>query len=173
MKLLDILEQRFTTNPHRHEGVLWETVYHNIHQEQNKLSILQNMEDSGGEIDVISFEGNLYYVDFSKESPDKRRSFCYDEMAWHDRKKFKPESSVEKHVTTLGSKLITENMYMYIQTLEDLDLKTSSWIATPKSIRDLGGALNAEKRYGRAFIFHNGADSYYQSRGYRSYIKIS
>lgn len=171
MKLLDILEQRFKKHPHRHEGVTWDKVSQKINQDPNKLTILQKMEDSGGEIDIIAFEGKLYYVDFSKESPN-RRSFCYDEKAWHDRKKFKPESSVEKDINNLGSKLVTEAMYLYMQTLEDFDLKTSSWIATPKSIRDLGGALNAEKRYGRAFIFHNGADSYYQSRGYRSYIEI-
>lgn len=171
MKLLDILELRFKKHPHRHEGVTWDSVFQKINQDPKKLTILQKMEDSGGEIDIIAFEGKLYYVDFSKESPN-RRSFCYDEKAWHDRKKFKPESSVEKDINNLGSKLVTEAMYLYMQTLEDFDLKTSSWIATPKSIRDLGGALNAEKRYGRAFIFHNGADSYYQSRGYRSYIEI-
>ena len=171
-KLIETLKNRFEKNSHRHTDVLWQDIEHKITNNQATLKTLQNMEDTGGEPDVIVFENTLYYVDFSKETPKDRRSYCYDEKAWHDRKKFKPESSVEKEAKKIGITLVSESMYMYMQSLEDFDLKTSSWIDTPKSFRDLGGALNAEKRYDRAFIYHNGADSYYASRGFRGFIKI-
>jgi len=169
-KLLAVLEKRFNDNMHRHKDVSWQDVKDKLNNKV--MGILQKMEDTGGKPDVIKYEGIVYYVDFSKESPEQRRSLCYDEKAWQDRKKFKPESSVEKHADQMGVKLINEPMYSYMQALEDFDLKTSSWIETPDSIRSLGGALNAEKRYQRTFIFHNGADSYYASRGYRGFIKL-
>lgn len=168
--LLNLLKNRFEKNLHRHLGVVWSTVEGKLTKES--LEILKNMEATGGEPDVIKYNDHLYFVDFSKESPIGRRGYCFDEKAWHDRKKFKPQSSVEKEAKKLGVELIDESMYMYIQTIDDLDLKTSSWIATPKAFRALGGALNAEKRYQRTFIFHNGADSYYESRGYRGFIKL-
>lgn len=168
--LLNTLRMRFEKNMHRHKDIKWSDIENKLNKDH--LKILEKMEETGGEPDVMTFEGSLYYVDFSKESPLGRRSYCYDEKAWHDRKKFKPESSVEKEAKKIGITLVSESMYMYMQGLEDLDLKTSSWIDTPQKFRDLGGALNAEKRYDRAFIYHNGADSYYASRGFRGFIKL-
>ncbi|WP_035357288.1 DUF4256 domain-containing protein [Acholeplasma granularum] len=171
-EFLKLLETRFKKNMHRHEHIKWHDIEEKLTQNKKILETLYKMELTGGEPDLMSYDNNLYYVDFSKETPLKRRSYCYDEKALKDRKKFKPESSVETEIKKLGINLVDENMYFYIQTLEDLDLKTSSWIHTPESIRKLGGALNAEKRYDRTFIFHNGADSYYASRGFRGYIKL-
>ena len=169
-ELLKTLKNRFESNMHRHEGILWQDVEAKL--DNKKLEVLQKMEHTGGAPDVLLYESKLYYTDFSKESPVDRRSLCYDEKAWQDRKKFKPESSVEKEAAKLGVMLVDEPMYVYMQGLEDLDTKTSSWLQTPKAFRLLGGALNGEKRYQRTFIYHNGADSYYASRGYRGYIEL-
>lgn len=171
-ELIELLQKRFSQNMHRHPNTNWQTVEDKLQADKNYLKVLQKMEDSGGEPDVLEYRGKLYYVDFSKESPKGRRSYCYDEKALYDRKKFKPESSVEKVAKDMGVDLVDEAMYIFIQTVEDLDLKTSSWLKTPDDFRALGGALNGEKRYQRAFIFHNGADSYYASRGFRGYIQL-
>ena len=171
-KLFQILKDRFDQNMHRHPGVSWKIVEEKILYHKDTLITLEKMESTGGEPDVLSYEGDLYYVDFSKESPSGRRSLCFDEKAWHARKQNKPQSSVEKEALSMGVELVDEKMYFFMQSIEDLDLKTSSWIATPKEFRALGGALNAEKRYQRTFVFHNGADSYYAARGFRGYIKI-
>lgn len=171
-ELLSKLELRFKSNMHRHENILWEDISTRLLGSKTLLTKVSNMEDTLGEPDVIKYLDNLYFVDFSKESPLSRRSFCYDELALNLRKTNKPKSSVESQINKLGIDLLTEDMYLYMQSLEDFDLKTSSWIFTPSEIRNLGGALNAEKRYNRAFIFHNGADSYYASRGFRGFIKL-
>lgn len=171
-KLFQVLKDRFEQNMHRHLNISWKSVEEKILYHKDTLITLEKMEATGGEPDVLSYEGELYYVDFSKESPSGRRSLCFDEKALQARKQNKPKSSVEKDALSMGVKLVDEDMYFYMQSLEDLDLKTSSWIATPKDLRALGGALNAEKRYQRTFVFHNGADSYYAARGYRGYIKL-
>jgi len=171
-KLFQTLKDRFEQNMHRHPGVLWKDIEDKILYHKDILMTLEKMEATGGEPDVLSYQDGLYYVDFSKESPVGRRSLCFDEKAWHARKQNKPTSNVEKEASNMGVELVDEDMYVYMQSLEDLDLKTSSWIATPEAFRALGGALNAEKRYQRTFIFHNGADSYYAARGYRGYIKL-
>lgn len=170
--LLELLQKRFNQNMHRHANTNWQTVEDKLHAHKNHLDVLQKMEDTGGEPDVLEYDGKLYIVDFSKESPKGRRSYCYDEKALYERKKFKPESSVEKVVKDIGVEVVDEAMYIFMQTVEDLDLKTSSWLKTPNDFRKLGGALNGEKRYQRTFIFHNGADSYYGSRGFRGYIQL-
>lgn len=132
------------------------------------------MEETGGEPDTIGLDetGKVLYCDCSKETPKGRRSLCFDEEALRNRKKNPSVGSAEKQAKEIGVSLLTEAMYRRLQELEPVDLKTSSWIATPDEIRSLGGALFCERRYGKVFTFHNGADSYYSVRGWRGYLSI-
>ena len=133
------------------------------------------MEESGGEPDVIGMDentGEILFADCSKETPSGRRSICYDRKARESRKKNPPAFSAEEQAEAIGIALMNEEMYRRLQTLGEFDLKTSSWIATPASIREKGGALFCERRYGAVFTFHNGADSYYSVRGWRGYIRV-
>ena len=133
------------------------------------------MEESGGEPDTVGFDdetGKLIFCDFAKETPAGRRSLCYDDEALRKRTKNPPAGSAVHAAETLGVKLMTEALYRRLQILGEFDLKTSSWIATPPEIRELGGALFCERRYGTVFTFHNGADSYYSVRGWRGYILV-
>ena len=173
IEFLKTLETRFTFNTHRHPSVKWSEVANILSTNPEFLDIIIKMEETGGEIDILFYKDALYVVDFSTESPKGRRSLCYDETARNARKANKPVSSVEAVAKTIGISIVDEEMYQYMQDIEDFDLKTSSWIKTPPTLRSLGGALNAEKRYQRTFIFHNGADSYYASRGFRGYLKIT
>ena len=170
---LETLHARFEKNKHRHPNILWVDFVENLIAQPNKVSVLQAMEQSGGEPDVIDFDPTkkqYLVVDCSKESPVGRRSLCFDQEAWHSRKANKPTSSVEKFAQEMGAELLTEQDYFYLQTREVVDCKTSSWIQTPMEIRSLGGALFGDNRFGRVFIYHNGADSYYAARGFR--VKI-
>lgn len=170
-QLIEVLKERFEMNPHRHENVDWNSLLKVL--DDKNLKIISNMEESGGEPDLVVLKDGLWiYVDCSSESPSKRRSFCFDEKALNDRKKNKPESSVEAENKKIGTRLLDEALYRELQSIEAFDLKTSSWIVTPSEIRDLGGALFCDRRYNTVFTYHNGADSYYSARGYRSYIKI-
>jgi hypothetical protein len=173
--LLKILELRFEKNMHRHPDLIWHDVYSKIGSNDEKLISLRKMEESGGEPDVVEIDKNtseIIFFDCSKESPKGRRSICYDRSAQLGRKKYPPESNVEDMAKEIGIDLLDENQYRYLQKLEDFDTKTSSWIKTPEKIRNLGGALFGDFRYGTVFIYHNGADSYYGARGFRGCLRI-
>lgn len=169
--LLEILENRFNKNMHRHENLNWSDVKKYL-DNNNILKSIIYMEETGGEPDIIVYNDEILFVDISKESPKDRRNICYDKEARVNRKKFAPEMSAKELADANNIKLINEEMYFYMQSLETLDQKTSSWIFTDPSVREKGGALFGNHHYGRTFIYHNGADSYYAARGFRGYIKI-
>lgn len=173
LELLNLLKDRFLEHMHRHPHVLWDDVNQIVSRHESIFNSLLLMEESGGEPDVVVLENKLYYIDMSKETPEKRRNLCYDELARLSRKKFPPETSAEAFAKSIGIKLLDESMYKAIQAIEPLDLKTSSWILTPQAIRNLGGALFGDCRYHHTFIYHNGADSYYGVRGFRGYIELT
>src|SRR5690606_16968962 len=170
---LNILKDRFLIHMYRHPSSSWEEIEEKLVKNEQLIDTLILMEQTGGEPDLVKTpDGSYIYVDLSKESPKGRRSLCYDREALNSRKEHKPVSSVMDMASEMGVWVVDEKLYYFLQSIESLDLKTSSWLLTPKEFRALGGALNAEKRYDRVFTFHNGADSYYGSRGFRSYIKI-
>ena len=173
--MLTILKTRFLENMTRHPDVDWAAVERRLLEHPEALEILRRMEETGGEPDVIGFADDgerILFCDCAKESPAGRRSLCYDEAALLARKKNPPAGSAERQAKELGVPLLTEALYRRLQTLGEFDLKTSSWIATPESIRSKGGALFCERRYGEVFVFHNGADSYYSVRGWRGYLCV-
>lgn len=174
-ELLRTLESRFQKNVKRHPGIAWSAVKARLEAKADKLGSLFGMEQTGGEPDVIGFDkksGEYVFFDCSAESPSGRRSFCYDAEALKSRKEFKPKNSVVAAATAMGVTLLTEDQYRRLQTLGEFDLKTSSWIDTPASIRKLGGALFCDRRYDTVFVYHNGAESYYAARGFRSCLRI-
>lgn len=166
---IDILKNRFLNNMHRHSNIKWEEVEKRL--TKDKLEIINKMDSNGGEADLIIYQYEYLYVDFSKETP-LRRNVCYDDEALNSRKTFKPDSSAKALAKEIGINLLTKEMYLYMQSLENIDLKTSSWLETPDNIRELGGAIFGDNRYNQTFIYHNGAESYYNVRGFRGYIKI-
>ena len=165
--MLDTIKARFNFHPERHPGVSWDEVEALLRKDEAKLRALEWMEESGGEPDVILYEGGLAIWDCAKESPAGRRSLCYDETALAQRKKNPPQGSAAGQAEAVGVRLLTEAEYYHLQTIGEFDTKTSSWIDTPAELRAQGGALFCERRYGRTFTFHNGADSYYGVRGFR------
>lgn len=174
-KLLKILKQRFDKNMKRQKNMRWTDVENKLKNNSSVLWTLFMMENTGGEPDVISYnkKTNEYtFVDCSKESPIGRRSLCYDGEALKSRKKNKPENSAIDLANSMGISILDENEYRRLQTLGNFDMKTSSWIKTPESIRALGGALFCDFRYNTVFVYHNGAEAYYQSRGFRGFVKI-
>lgn len=173
--LIVILKQRFLKNMERHERLSWETIESVLMQNPESLNVLLAMEKTGGEPDVVGIDEAqqaLLFYDCAAESPIGRRSYCYDEAALIARKKHKPTDSALNVAEKMGISLLSEEEYAYLQTLGTFDVKTSSWLATPQEIRDLGGALFGDKRYNRTFTYHNGADSYYASRGFRGKMTI-
>ena len=173
--MLDILKKRFLDNSRRHPDLSWEQVESRLREREDALAVLQRMEESGGEPDAIGYfpgTDKLLFCDCAKETPAGRRSLCYDEEALRKRVKNPPAGSTERQAREMGVELLTEELYYRLQELGEFDLKTSSWIATPAEIRRLGGALFCERRYGRVFTFHNGADSYYSVRGWRGYLAV-
>lgn len=172
--IIEIIEKRFRENMTRHPGLTWDFVQSRLSKNEPALGILERMEESGGEPDTIGLDesGRLIFCDCSKETPSGRRSVCYDEEALRKRTKNPPSASAAGQAEEMGVSLLTEEMYRRLQELGPIDLKTSSWIATPAEIRKLGGALFCERRYNTVFVFHNGADSYYSVRGWRGYIAI-
>ena len=170
--MLETLRSRFESNMARHPGVSWDTVEMLLSQNAVLLRTVDAMEQSGGEPDVLVFDGKLLICDCSKESPLPRRSLCYDEAARLARKKNPPASSAVEEASKMGLRLMTESEYRHLQTTGEFDLKTSSWILTPESIRSRGGAIFCERRYGAVFTFHNGADSYYGARGFRCALEL-
>ncbi|MCS4486775.1 DUF4256 domain-containing protein [Staphylococcus americanisciuri] len=171
--LLTVLKERFEKYPERHEGIEWEEVEQQLRTTDDKLWSLYEMERTDGEPDVIGMEDGQYaFIDCSVESPKGRRSVCYDQAAWEARKKHKPKTSAMEMAVAMGIEMLTEAQYRHLQTLGTFDKKSSSWIATPDKIRDLGGALFCDYRYNTVFTYHNGAESYYASRGFRGMLKI-
>lgn len=169
MELLETLKKRFEKNMHRHEGLVFQEVREKLIYH---LDTILKMEQSGGEPDVVVLDEKMYVIDMAKESPKLRGSLCYDKEARLTRKNFPPASSALEMAASLGISVLDEKMYLKLQDIEDVDLKTSSWILTDEKLRSLGGALFGDKRYQRTFIYHNGADSYYGSRGFRGYITL-
>lgn len=173
--LLDILKTRFEANPARHKGLAWDKVQARLTSRPEKLRVLQAMEDSGGEPDVTGYDrktDEYIFTDCSPESPAGRRSLCYDRAALNSRKENKPKSSALDFAVSLGVELLTEEQYRELQTLGQFDTKTSSWIVTPPEVRSLGGALFGDFRFGRVFVYHNGAESYYAARGFRGRLRV-
>ena len=173
-KLLKTLESRFEKNMHRHKGITWADVQKRLEGKADKLRSLAEMEDSGGEPDVIGREksGEFLFVDCAAESPKGRRSLCYDGDALRARKEHKPKSSAVETAAKMGIELLTEEQYHELQQLEEFDTKTSSWLKTPFAVRELGGAVFGDRRYDRVFVYHNGAESYYAARGFRGVLKV-
>lgn len=174
-ELLEILKARFEKNRHRHEGLEWENVEARIVANPEKLWSLSEMERTGGEPDVVGYDGaadEYLFFDCSAESPVGRRSICYDREALESRKKNKPENSAMDMAETMGIEMLTEEQYRELQKMESFDKKTSSWVRTPEDIRKLGGALFCDYRFGHVFVYHNGADSYYGARGFRGALRV-
>lgn len=173
-QLLVTLQKRFEANMHRHENLTWEYISSLLRDQEQSLQALLWMEQTGGEPDVLSTgdEDIFTFTDFAKETPKERRGVCYDESARLARKKFPPEKSVESYLIQYDIQLLSEQEYRAVQAVEPIDEKTSSWIATPSTIRQLGGALFGDRRYNSVFVYHNGADSYYGSRGFRVKVLI-
>ncbi len=173
--LLKTLRKRFEKNTNRHETIEWAKVQLKLEANPQKLWSLSEMERTGGEPDVIGFDketGEYIFYDCSAESPAGRRSLCYDRDALETRKANQPEGSVMEMASAMGIELLTEEQYRALQELGKFDLKTSSWLKTPSDIRKLGGAIFGDRRYGRVFVYHNGADSYYGARGFRGMLRV-
>jgi hypothetical protein len=174
-ELLKTLEARFEKNMNRHQGLTWAKVKTKLETNAEKLWSLNEMERTGGEPDVVSYDkktDEYTFCDCSAESPSGRRSLCYDREALESRKEHKPKSSAMDMAADMGIQLLTEEEYRELQKLGNFDTKTSSWIETPSDIRKLGGALFADYRYGKVFVYHNGAESYYAARAFRGSLKV-
>ncbi|WP_026236035.1 DUF4256 domain-containing protein [Echinicola pacifica] len=174
-ELLQTLASRFEKFPTRHQGIHWEAVEQRLRGDLDKLAILYEMESTGGEPDLIGYdsEEDLYlFCDCSAESPAGRRSLCYDRAAWEARKNNKPKNTAQDLAAAIGIQIMDETQYQMLQRLGDFDTKTSSWLQTPEELRKRGGAIFGDRRFGRVFIYHNGADSYYAGRGFRGTLKL-
>lgn len=174
-ELLKTLKARFEKNTRRHKGLEWAKVQEKLEGSPAKAWSLFQMEETGGEPDVVGYDkktGEYVFYDCAAESPKGRRSCCYDHEALEARKEAKPENSAVQMAEDMGIELLTEEQYRELQELGDFDMKTSSWIATPPAIRKLGGAMFGDKRYDHVFFYHNGAQSYYAARGFRGALRI-
>lgn len=174
-ELLNTLKTRFEQNVYRHKGLEWTKIQTKLDANAEKVWSLNEMEKTGGEPDVIGYDtntGEYLFCDCSAESPKYRRSLCYDTEALNARKENKPQNSAIGMAEEMGIELLTEKQYRELQQFEKFDTKTSSWLATPKSIRDLGGSIFGDYRYGNVFIYHNGAESYYAARGFRGLLRV-
>jgi hypothetical protein len=174
-QLFEVLKSRFEKNMNRHKGIEWSKVQAKLEANSEKLWSLNEMEETGGEPDVVGFEkkkGEYIFYDCSAESPKDRRSLCYDDEALASRKEHKPEDSAVNMAAAMGIELLTEEQYRQLQQLGNFDTKTSSWVQTPAAIRKLGGALCCDRRYDTVFLYHNGAESYYAARGFRGLLKV-
>lgn len=174
-ELLGTLKARFEEHIDRHEWMNWDKIQEKLEANPDKLWSLHEMERTGGEPDVLEFdEANNEYVfyDCSAESPSGRRSVCFDQQALDSRKKNKPENSAVAMASDMGIELLTEDQYRVLQQHGIFDVKTSSWVQTPEDIRERGGALFCDSRYGHVFLYHNGADSYYAARGFRGLLRV-
>jgi hypothetical protein len=175
-KLLRALKARFEKNTNRHKGLEWAKVQAKLESNPEKLWSLNEMERTGGEPDVVGHDkktGETIFYDCSEESPKGRRSICYDREALEARKEFKPKDTAMDMAVTMGIEILTEEQYRELQKLGNFDAKnSSSWLKTPAEIRKLGGAIFADRRYDHVFVYHNSADSYYGSRGFRGSLRV-
>jgi len=173
--LLKVLKARFEKNMARHKGLDWDKVQARLEAKPAKLWSLDEMEETGGEPDVVGYDkksGEYIFYDCSAESPKERRSICYDHKALNARKENKPRHSALEMASEMGIELLTEEEYRELQTLGAFDTKTSSWVQTPAEIRKLGGAIFCDRRYDTVFMYHNGAESYYAARGFRGSLRV-
>ena len=174
-EILSTLKARFEKNVNRHKGIEWAKVQAKLEANPEKLWSLDDMEITGGEPDVVGYDkktDKYIFYDCSAESPKGRRSFCYDHEALEKRKEHKPKNSAVEMAADMGIELLTEEQYLELQKLGEFDAKTSSWIKTPVDVRKLGGAISGELRFGRVFIYANGAESYFAARGFRGSLSI-
>lgn len=173
--LFEILKKRFEANMHRHHEVNWGDIEEQLKQQPEKLWVLNQMEETGGEPDIVSFDSEsseIVFYDCAVETPKGRRSLCYDRAALDARKEHKPENNAVDVAEAIGIEMLTEEQYRQLQSVEHFDLKTSSWVKTPEDVRKLDGAIFCDSRYGRVFTYHNGAQSYYATRGFRGRLKL-
>ena len=174
-ELLEALQSRFERHLPRHAGFNWAKVKARLDGQPDKLWSLHQMEVTGGEPDVVGHDkktGGYLFFDCSAQSPAERTSLCYDRAALDSRKKFKPKNSATDLAEAIGIDLLTEEQYHALQQLGEFDTKSSSWLKTPDEIRKLGGAIFGDRRFGRVFIYHNGAESYYSGRGFRGCLIV-
>ena len=174
-ELLTTLKARFEKNMNRHQGLEWTKVRARLEANAEKLWSLNEMERTGGEPDIVGQDNNTgeyAFYDCSPESPKGRTSLCYDREALDSRKEHKPKNSAMDMAAAMGAELLTEEQYQELQRLGDFDTKSSSWLKTPGDIRKLGGAIFGDRRFGRVFVYHNGAESYYSGRGFRGWLRV-
>ena len=173
--LLEELKARFDKNMNRHEGLKWDDVKARLEANVGKLWSLHEMEKTGGEPDVVGRDkrtGEYFFFDCSAESPSGRTGYCYDRDGLNSRKEYKPKNTAIDVATAMGVELLTEEQYRGLQQLGKFDTKSSSWVKTPENIRKLGGALFCDRRYDHVFVYHNGAQSYYSGRAFRSSLRV-
>lgn len=173
--ILQTLKVRFQNNEGRHKTLVWDDIQSRLEESLKALHTLAWMENTGGEPDVIGYDrtsGHYIFCDCSPESPSGRRSLCYDREALNSRKQNKPIGCAVETAIEMGLELLSETQYRDLQELGQFDTKTSSWIATPDDVRALGGALFCDRRYGKVFTYHNGAESYYAARGFRGLLQV-
>jgi hypothetical protein len=174
-ELLVALKARFEKNMNRHKGLEWAKVQAKLEANAEKLWSLNEMERTGGEPDVVAHDkktGEYIFYDCSAETPNGRRSICYDREALESRKEHKPKDSAMNMADAMGIELLTEEQYRELQKLGTFDTKTSSWVKAPSEIRKLGGAIFGDRRYNTVFVYHNGAESYYAGRGFRGSLRV-
>jgi hypothetical protein len=174
-ELLSLLQNRFEKNTNRHKGISWAAVKKRLEASAEKLWSLNEMEKTGGEPDVVGHDkktDEYLFVDCSPQSPEGRTSVCYDREALDSRKEHKPKNSALDLAAAMGVEVLTEEQYRDLQKLGEFDTKSSSWVIAPADIRKLGGGLFGDRRYGRVFIYHNGAQSYYAGRGFRASLRV-
>lgn len=173
--LIGILRTRFEKNANRHKGMKWTDIQAKLEANPEKLWSLDEMEETGGEPDVVGFDkktGEYIFYDCAPESPKGRRSICFDPQALESRKEHKPKDSAIAMADAMGIEILTEEQYRELQKLGEFDIKTSSWVQTPADIRKRGGALFCDRRYDTVFLYHNGAESYYAARGFRGSLRV-
>ena len=174
-ELLKTLKARFEKNMNRHKNIEWTAIQSKLEANLEKIWSLNEMENTGGEPDVVGFDkktGEYIFYDCSAESPNGRRSLCYDREALNSRKENKPKSNAIDMANEIGIEILSEEQYRDLQKLGNFDTKTSSWVKTPADIRKLGGAVFCDRRYNRVFLYHNGAESYYAARGFRGSLSV-
>jgi len=174
-ELFKVLKARFEKNMGRHKSIEWAKVQAKLEANTEKLWSLSEMERTGGEPDVVGQDkktGEYIFYDCSAETPNGRRSVCYDRDGLNSRKEFKPENNAVDMAVDMGIELLNEEQYRELQELGEFDIKTSSWLETPSKIRKLGGAIFGDRRYDHVFVYHNGAQSYYAARGFRGVLRV-
>ena len=174
-ELIKLLQNRFEKNMHRHRELKWADVQSRLEKNVDKMRSLYEMERTGGEPDVVGYNpqtGEFTFYDCAAESPLGRRNVCYDRAGWEERKTARPENTALDLAAEMGIEVLTEEQYRELQQLGEFDTKTSSWLKTPAEVRKLGGALFADRRFGRVFVYHNTAPSYYGVRGFRGCLSV-